>query len=115
MRHNSIADVDALPSSEPELPTKINVFAVHEEKLLIEAAYLLKRPSANQSSSPRTPTGFAGQRVAGLGMLTRCLAGLAYSYSGIRFRALDQQLQAARLQFSIGVQHEHELSTTHRG
>ena len=43
--------INALPILQPESPTQINVFAVHEKKLGVETANLIERSSPNQSRS----------------------------------------------------------------
>jgi hypothetical protein len=48
---DGIRYINALPILQPEPPTKINVFAVHEEKLRVETPNLIERSSPNQSRS----------------------------------------------------------------
>src|SRR6266581_2918019 len=74
MAHNGVRNINTFPPTEPQFPTQIHVFAIHEENALVEAAQFFEGFSPNQYCSTCTPCCCAGLGIVDFRVLSRLLA-----------------------------------------
>ena len=110
MADNSVGNVNAFPSTHPEFPTKIHVFAIHEEYTFVESSEFFEGLSANEDRGPSTPGCLSSLRIIVLWMFTRLLSGFTQTDRRIAHGSLEQPFDTPLFQFRVRVQDEQELA-----